>query len=66
MSMFRRFVVPAGIFVLGVALFVLLALIGGAIGLPGNTAQWLAAGGLVAYFIAVAIIVRRRGRSSGT
>jgi hypothetical protein len=60
----RRFVVPAAIFVLGVALYVLMLLIGIAVGLPTATAQWLAFGGLAAYFLALVIVVRTRRRNA--
>jgi hypothetical protein len=48
MNTFRRFLVPAGIFVLGVALYVLMVLIGTTFGLSSDVAGWLAFGGLAA------------------
>jgi len=58
----RRFVVYTGIFVLGVALYVVMALIGIAFGLSSDVARLLAFGGLVAYSLAVAIAVLARRR----
>jgi hypothetical protein len=58
----RRFVVPAVIFVVGVALYVLMVLIGTAFGLSGDVARLLAFGGLLAYFLAIVIVVVRRRR----
>jgi hypothetical protein len=58
----RRMVVYVGIFVLGVALFVLMTLIGIAFGLPSDTAQWLAFGGLAVYSVVAVVIVRTRRR----
>jgi hypothetical protein len=50
------------IFVIGMALFTLMALLGVAFGLPTATAQGLAFGGLVAYLLVVVIIVRTQRR----
>ncbi len=58
----RRFVVPVVIFVIGMALFTLMALTGIAFGLPTASAQWLAFGGLAAYALAIVIVVRTRRR----
>ena len=58
----RRFVVYTGIFVLGVALYVVMALIGIAFGLSSDVARLLAFGGLLAYFLAIVIVVRRGRR----
>jgi hypothetical protein len=58
----RRFLVPVVIFVIGMALFTLMALLGVAFGLPTATAQGLAFGGLVAYFVVIVIVVRTRRR----
>ena len=44
----RRFLAPVVIFVIGIALFTLMALLGVAFGFPTATAQGLAFGGLVA------------------
>jgi hypothetical protein len=57
----RRYLVPVVIFVIGMALFTLMALLGIAFGLPTATAQGIAFGGLVAYFVVV-IVVRTRRR----
>ncbi len=59
----RRFVVPAVIFVVGVALYVVMALIGIAFGLSSDAARVLAFGGLLAYFLAIVIVVRARRRN---
>jgi len=58
----RRFLVPVVSFVIGMALFTLMALLGVVFGLPTATAQGLASGGLVAYFVVVVIVVRTRRR----
>ncbi len=58
----RRWVVYTGIFVLGVALYVVMALLGIAFGLSTDAARLLAFGGLAAYSLAVAIVVLRRRR----
>jgi hypothetical protein len=58
----RRFVVYTGIFVLGVALYVVMVLIGIAFGLSSDVARLLAFGGLLAYFLAIVIVVRRGRR----
>jgi hypothetical protein len=58
----RRFLAPVVIFVIGMALFTLMALLGVAFGLPTATAQGLAFGGLVAYLLVVVIIVRTQRR----
>jgi len=58
----RRFVVYTGIFVLGVALYVVMVLIGIAFGLSSDVARLLAFGGLAAYFLAVVLVVRTRRR----
>ena len=60
----RRFVVPAVIFVIGVALYGVMVLIGIAFGLSSDVARLLAFGGLLAYLIVIviAVVVRRRRR----
>ena len=58
----RRWIVYTGIFVLGVALYVVMVLIGIVSGLSSDVARLLAFGGLLAYFIAIVVIVRRRRR----
>ena len=58
----RRFVVYTGIFVIGVALYVVMVLIGIAFGLSSDAARLLAFGGLAAYFLAVVLVVRTRRR----
>ena len=58
----RRFVVYTGIFVLGVALYVVMVLIGTAFGLSSDVARLLAFGGLLAYFILIVVVVRQRRR----
>jgi hypothetical protein len=60
----RRFVVYTGIFVLGVALYVVMVLIGIAFGLSSDVARLLAFGGLAAYSIAVAVVVLTRRRNA--
>ncbi len=62
MNLGRQLVVYAGIFVLGVALYVLMVLIGIAFGLSSDVARLLAFGGLIAYFLAIVIVVQRRRR----
>jgi hypothetical protein len=57
-----RWVVYTGIFVLGVALYVVTVLIGTAFGLSSDVARLLAFGGLAAYSLAVAIVVLARRR----
>jgi len=56
----RRYLVPAGIFVLGVALYGVMVLIGTAFGLSGDVAGWLAIGGVAAYALAIVIVRRLR------
>jgi hypothetical protein len=58
----RRFLVPVVIFVIGMAVFTLMALLGVAFDLPTATAQGIAFGGLVAYLLVVVIVVRTRRR----
>jgi len=60
----RRFVVYTGIFVLGVALYVVMVLIGIAFGLSSDVARLLAFGGLAAYSIAVVVVVLTRRRNA--
>jgi hypothetical protein len=58
----RRWVVYTGIFVLGVALYVVMVIIGVTFGLNADIARLLAFGGLAAYSLAVAIVVLTRRR----
>lgn len=58
----RRFIVYTGIFVLGVALYVMMVLMGIAFGLSSDVARLLAFGGLAAYSLAIVIIVLTRRR----
>jgi hypothetical protein len=58
----RRWIVYTGIFVLGVALYVVMVLIGIAFGLSSDVARLLAFGGLAVYFLVVVIVVRTRRR----
>ena len=60
----RRYLVPAGIFVLGVALYAVMVLLGTAFGLSGDVAGWLALGGLAAYALAIVITVLMRRRNA--
>ena len=62
MSLVRQLLAYAGIFLLGVALYVVMVLIGIAFGLSSDVARLLAFGGLLAYFIVIVVIVRRRRR----
>jgi hypothetical protein len=62
MSLVRQLLIYAGIFILGVALYVLMVLIGIAFGLSSDVARLLAFGGLLAYFIVIVVVVRRRWR----
>jgi hypothetical protein len=62
MSLVRQLLVYAGIFILGVALYVVMVLIGTAFGLSSDVARLLAFGGLLAYFILIVVVVRQRRR----
>jgi hypothetical protein len=62
MSVVRQLLVYAGIFLLGVALYVVMVLIGIAFGLSSDVARLLAFGGLFAYFIVIVVVVQRRRR----
>jgi len=62
MSLVRQLLVYAGIFILGVALYVVMVLIGTAFGLSSDAARLLAFGGLLAYFILIVVVVRQRRR----
>jgi len=62
MSLVRQLLMYAGIFLLGVALYVVMVLIGIAFGLSSDVARLLAFGGLLAYFIVIVVVVRRRRR----
>jgi hypothetical protein len=63
-NLLNQSLVNALIFIVGLALFGLLAQIGIALGLATDTARWLGLGGLVAYFLAIVIVVRRRRRNA--
>jgi hypothetical protein len=63
-NLLNQFLVNALIFIVGLALFGLLARLGIALGLTTDTARWLGFGGLVAYFLAIVIVVRRRRRNA--
>jgi hypothetical protein len=52
------------IFLIGLAVFGLVAELGISLGLATDIARWLGFGALVAYFLAIAIVVRRRRRSA--
>jgi hypothetical protein len=58
----RRWVIYTGIFVLGVALYVVMVLLGTAFGFSSDVARLLAFAGLAAYSLAVAIVVLARRR----
>ena len=64
MNLVNQFLIYALIFIVGLALFGLMAQLGIALGLSTDTARWLGFGGLVAYFLAIAIVVRRRRRNA--
>jgi hypothetical protein len=63
-NLLNQFLVNALIFIVGLALFGLIAQIGIAFGLATDTARWLGFAALVAYFLAIAIVVRRRRRNA--
>jgi hypothetical protein len=63
-NLLNQLLVNALIFLVGLALFGLVAQLGIALGLSTDTARWLGFGGLVAYFLVIAIVVRRRRRSA--
>ena len=63
-NLVNQLLVNAVIFLVGLALFGLMAELGIALGLATDTARWLGFGALVAYFLAIAIVVRRRRRSA--
>ena len=64
MNLLNQLLVNALIFLVGLALFGLVAQLGIALGLSTDTARWLGFGALVAYFLAIVIIARRRRRSA--
>ena len=64
MNLLNQLLVNAVIFLIGLALFGLIAQLGIALGLATDTARWLGFGGLVAYFLAIVIVVRRRRRNA--
>jgi hypothetical protein len=61
-NLLNQLLVNAVIFLVGLALFGLMAELGIALGLATDTARWLGFGTLVAYFLAIVIVVRRRRR----
>jgi hypothetical protein len=63
-NLVNQHLVNAVIFLVGLALFGLIAELGIALGLATDAARWLGFGALVAYFLATAIIVQRRRRSA--
>jgi len=65
-NLVNQLLIYAVIFIVGLALFGLMAQLGIALGLATDTARWLGFGGLVAYFLAIVIVVRRRRRSART
>jgi hypothetical protein len=60
----RRWIVYTAIFVLGVALYIVMVLIGIAFGLSSDIARLLAFGGLAAYSLASVIVVLTRRRNA--
>ena len=64
MNLLNQLLVNAVIFMVGLALFGLIAMLGIALGLATDTARWLGLGALVAYFLAIVIVARRRRRSA--
>jgi Na+-driven multidrug efflux pump len=63
-NLLNQLLVNTLIFIVGLALFGLVAELGIAFGLATDTARWLGFGALVAYFLAITIVVRRRRRSA--
>jgi hypothetical protein len=61
-NLLNQLLVNAVIFMIGLALFGLMAQLGIALGLATDTARWLGLGALVAYFLAIVLVVRRRRR----
>ena len=64
MNLLNQLLVNAVIFLIGLAVFGLTAQLGIALGLATDTARWLGLGALVAYLLAIAIVVRRRRRNA--
>ena len=64
MNLLNQFLVNAVIFMIGLLIFGLIAELGIAFGLAIETARWLGLGALVAYFLAMVIVSRRRRRSA--
>ena len=64
MNLVNQLLVNMLVFLVGLAVFGLVAELGIALGLATDTARWLGFGGLVAYFLVIAIVVRRRRRSA--
>jgi hypothetical protein len=63
-NLLNQHLVNTEIFLFGLAVFGLIAELGIAFGLATDTARWLGLGALVAYFRAIAIVVRRRRHSA--
>jgi type VI protein secretion system component VasK len=63
-NLLNQLLVNAVIFLVGLAFFGLTAELGIDLGLATDTARLLGLGALVAYFLAIAILVRRRRRSA--
>jgi hypothetical protein len=63
-NLLNQLLVNAVIFMVGLALFGLIAMLGIALGLNTDTARWLGLGALIAYFIAIVIVARRRRRNT--
>jgi small basic protein len=57
MNLGRRLLVAGGIFVLGIALYVLMVFIGTAFGLSQTLSEVLAFGGLIAYILAIRAVM---------
>ena len=64
MNLVNQLLVNMLVFLVGLAVFGLVAELMIALGLATDTARWLGFGGLVAYFLVIAIVVRRRRRSA--
>jgi hypothetical protein len=63
-NLLNQLLVNAVIFMIGLALFGLMAQLGIALGLATDTARWLGLGALAAYFLAIVIVGRRRRRNA--
>jgi hypothetical protein len=62
MNLGRRLLVSGGIFVLGIALYVLMVFIGTTFGLSQTASEILAFGGLLAYILAIRAVMGTRRR----